>query len=275
YENAGKLDRALPLHEEALRLRKAHLGDDHPDTLASMYSLAKTYWSAGKLDRSGLLLERLVQLSEAKLGRDHPEVIMYIASLGVNYKDSGRIDQALPLLEEAYEGSKKHPMLRGVDVPLVDAYLKTGRAAETQKAGEVLIEVRKTLPPDSPELAGKLAMYGLAMLKAKAYKEAEPLLRECLTIREKNMPDDWLLFNTKAMLGGALLGQKKYTEAEPLLLAGYAGMVQREETIPPRGRIYVIQSLEHLVTFYEERKADGDAAKAAKYKKLLEARRSK
>ena len=33
YRDAGKLDQALPLFEETLKLRKAKLGPDDPDTL--------------------------------------------------------------------------------------------------------------------------------------------------------------------------------------------------------------------------------------------------
>jgi eukaryotic-like serine/threonine-protein kinase len=61
--------------------------------------------------------------------------------------------------------------------------------------------------------------------------EAEPLLRECLVIREKMQPDAWITFDTKSMLGGALLGQKKYAESEPLLLSGLEGMKEREATV--------------------------------------------
>jgi hypothetical protein len=35
YQDAGKLDLALPLYEETLRLTKAKLGADHPQTLGS------------------------------------------------------------------------------------------------------------------------------------------------------------------------------------------------------------------------------------------------
>ena len=45
YQAAGKLDRALPLYEETLALRKAKLGPDHPDTLQSMINLAQSYLS--------------------------------------------------------------------------------------------------------------------------------------------------------------------------------------------------------------------------------------
>ena len=61
---------------------------------------------------------------------------------------------------------------------------------------------RDTLPNDSPELAGQLAAYSMTLLTLKAWDEAEPLIREALTIREKVEPDDWRTFNTKSMLGG-------------------------------------------------------------------------
>ncbi len=92
------------------------------------------------------------------------------------------------------------------------------------------------MPKDSPELGGVLAQLGLALLQQKKWTESEPLLRECLAIREKTQPEVWSTFNTQSMLGGALLGQKKYADAEPLLLAGYVGMKQREKTIPEQGR---------------------------------------
>ena len=81
-----------------------------------------------------------------------------------------------------------------------------------------------------------LAALGLNLLKQQKYADAEPLLRECLKIREQKEPDDWRTFNTKSLLGGSLLGQEKYAEAEPLLLAGYEGMKQREERFRPRAR---------------------------------------
>ena len=35
YLNDGRLDTAMPLYEEALKLRKANLGPEHPDTLGA------------------------------------------------------------------------------------------------------------------------------------------------------------------------------------------------------------------------------------------------
>ena len=77
--------------------------------------------------------------------------------------------------------------------------------------------------------------YGMDVqnFKVHAYAEAESVLRESLAIRQKKQPNRWNTFNAQSMLGGALLGQKKYADAEPLLLAGYDGMKQRRQSIPP------------------------------------------
>ena len=92
-----------------------------------------------------------------------------------------------------------------------------------------------------------LAPIGQSLLRREKWTEAEPHLRRCLAIGEKSKPDDWSTFYTKSMLGGALLGQKKYAEAEPMLLAGYAGMKQREKTIAPIKMNFLTEALDRLI----------------------------
>ncbi len=55
-----------------------------------------------------------------------------------------------------------------------------------------------------------VCLQSLETLQQKKWAAAEPILRECLTIREKLQPDAWQTFNTQSSFGGALLGQKKY-----------------------------------------------------------------
>jgi TolA-binding protein len=93
---------------------------------------------------------------------------------------------------------------------------------------------------------------GLNLLQQKKWSGAEPLLRECLAIREKKEPNSWTTFNTQSMLGGSLLGQKKYADAEPLLLKGYEGMKAREKTIPPLwpATARIPEALDRLIELY-------------------------
>ena len=248
YQSAGKLDLALLLYEESLKLMKAKLGADHPDTLAFMGNLAAGYWSAQQLDKSVPLFEEALKLQEKKLGRQHPDTQLTVANLGVNYKDAGRVREALPLLEEAFQTTKANPTFRWVGPRLLDGYCEAGKTAEAARlVTNLLADVRKQLPKDSPELAEMLAPIGLYLLQAHAFTDAEPLLRECLAIREKTQPDDWQTFDSMSALGGALLGQNKYTEVEPLLLKGYEGMKQREKTITPQRMSRISEALDRLI----------------------------
>jgi eukaryotic-like serine/threonine-protein kinase len=171
-----------------------------------------------------------------------------VANLGVNYIDTGRLKEAIPLLEEAHQAAKRFPTIRWVAGPLIDAYAKAGENAKlADLVQEHLRSIRITLPKDSPELASQLSQIGLTLLGQKKWIEAEPLVRECLAIREKAQPDLWTTFNTQSLLGGVLLGQKKFAEAEPLLLKGYAGMKQREATIPKQGKVRLLEALNRLI----------------------------
>ena len=106
-----------------------------------------------------------------------------------------------------------------------------------------------------------MSQIGSSLLAAKAYVQAEPLLRESLAIRERVAPDEWWTFSVMSWLGGALLGQKKYIDAEPLLVAGYEGMKQREKTIPPPLKPRLTEAVERLVQLYEATARPDEAAK--------------
>ena len=72
YQQAGKLDLALPLLEETLKRREAQLGPDHPDTLQTMSNLALGYQAAGKLDLALPLYEETLKRRKAKLASRPP-----------------------------------------------------------------------------------------------------------------------------------------------------------------------------------------------------------
>jgi tetratricopeptide (TPR) repeat protein len=217
-----------------------------------MKSLADDDISAGKPDRAIPLLEEFRALQTARSGADHPDTGLARTNLGVAYKSAGRWAEALPLLEEGQRASRKYPALREVGTHLLDVYVALGQPDKaTALAREMLAEGRAAMPAGSPELAGLLAQTGSALLGVKVWVEAEPLLRESLAIREKAEPGGWRTFNTKSMLGAALLGQKKYNEAEPLLRAGYEGIKQRADKIPPQAKSRPGEALDRLIELAE------------------------
>jgi WD40 repeat protein/serine/threonine protein kinase/tetratricopeptide (TPR) repeat protein len=280
YRQAGKRDQALPLLLEIVTVKKARLGHQDPDTLNSVNELGVLYWQLRQYDKSIPVFEDLVKIREVKHGRDHLETLIAVANLGVNCRDAGRLKEAIPLLEEAHRAAKKYRELRWVTGELLATYAKAGEKA---KVGDVLqeqvTEARTALPPDSPDLAGMLALLGQNLLEQKKWDEAEPIIREALTIREKSRPDAWTTFNSRSQLGGALLGQTKYAEAEPLLLKGYEGMKQREQMIPPEGKPRIPEALDRLIDLYTATDKPDEVkkwrAERAKYPDVLSPPRDK
>jgi eukaryotic-like serine/threonine-protein kinase len=125
------------------------------------------------------------------------------------------------------------------------------------------------LPLDHPDRATALILLGRVLLQIEKPAEAEPVLRECLAIREKMLPLDWRTYNACSLLGAALLGQHKYAEAEPHLLRGIEGLTRLESQIPWSTVVRPIEVMERLVQLYQEwNKPD----QTAKWRKTLEAR---
>ena len=77
----------------------------------------------------------------------------------------------------------------------------------------MLEQARQQFGTDDLRTAGPMAGLGFNLLRQHKYRDAEPLLRDCLQVRQAKQPDDWTTFNTQSLLGEALLGQKKYADA--------------------------------------------------------------
>ena len=112
YRVAGKVDLALPLYEEALKLQKTRLGPDHPSTLSTMNNLASGYWAAGKRGLAVPLFEETMKLMMVKLGSDHQDTLVSKNNLAFVYTAVGKLDLALQLLENvsgAEEETRRRP----------------------------------------------------------------------------------------------------------------------------------------------------------------------
>jgi tetratricopeptide (TPR) repeat protein len=251
YQAAGKLDLALPLFEETFKLTKVKRGPEHPETLLSMGNLAVAYLDVGKLDLALPLLEQTLTLIKAKLGAEHPYTLRTMNNLAAAYRAAGKLDLALPLFEETIKLQKAKLGLNHPDTiqSMINLVWVSQGARELVRAQEVLNDLRQVLPRDSPDLAGLLAQTSVKLLQRKQWAQAESLLRECLAFREKTQPDVWTTFNTQSLLGAALLGQKMYADSEAQLLKGYAGMKEREKTIP-KGSTRIPEALDRLIELY-------------------------
>ena len=150
---------------------------------------------------------------------------------------------------------------------LATAYEALGRRAEAEALRrETLAVRRRTTPGNSPMLAADLDGLGHNLLEQKRWSEAEPLLRECLAIREAKLADDWRRFDALGLLGAARMGLGEYTAAEPMVVHGYEGMKARAATIPAPSKARLDQAAGRVVRLYE---AWGKPEKATEWKNKL------
>ncbi|MFI5460455.1 MAG: tetratricopeptide repeat protein [Isosphaerales bacterium] len=205
-----------------------------------------------------------------KVEPDNPEALASIHKLAHELAPS-KPDEAEPLFRRALEGYRKTQAdgMLTLDLTLDLAGLldRTGRGAEAEPLfREGLDAARKRFGPNDLRTAGIMAVFGNSLVQQGKWTAAEPVLRDCLAIREKTQTDDWTTFNTRSTLGGSLLGQKKYAEAEPLIVSGYEGMKAREAKIPPPGKPRFTEAAERVVKLYE---AWGKNGKAAEWRAKL------
>jgi tetratricopeptide (TPR) repeat protein len=235
YRQTGRDGEALKLREETLRRMKVKLGPDNPSTIWAMHNLAISYAEAGRAEEAMQLREEKLRLQRNKLGADHPDTLRSLNGLAVNYLMAKRSAEAEPLAREALERQRKR--VQAAQSPVV-------------------------IDQELSQLTKCLSALGDSLTRNGKPAEAEPLLREGLTFREKKEPDEWATFHLKALLGGALLEQKKYADAEPLLVDGYRGMKARLAKIPrEQQKAYLPEALDRLVHLYGDWGKPDEAAK--------------
>jgi hypothetical protein len=198
-----------------VRQKESKLGPDHPDTLISRTQLANALYSAGRYADAVRLHDAALKARESKLGPGHPDTFASRSGLAGAYEALDRWADAEALRREN---------------------LTRRRAAK--KFDQLLLST------DLVELSRDLVYQGKSL-------QAEPLLRECVAIRDKAMPNDWRRFFAMSLLGRALLDRAQYVEAEPLVVAGYEGMKAREAKIPAMSKPHLSNAARQVVRLYE------------------------
>jgi serine/threonine protein kinase/tetratricopeptide (TPR) repeat protein len=224
---AGVGDNQLQvLHmERALALRKAHLENDHPDTLESMQRLGIAYGSVGRFREEIALQEQALEKRAVLFGPDHRLTLSSVSSLVTAYRGVGQWDRAIQLGEEALE---KQRAVLGPDDPatlnsihsLALNYSGAGRYGEAIPLFEQALQKKEAVNgPDHPNTVWCLECYAVTYQRAGKLVDAGRLLHIALERRRKLEDPEgkpWTA-NTLTLLGHNLILRHRYADAEPLL----------------------------------------------------------
>jgi eukaryotic-like serine/threonine-protein kinase len=154
YVYLGEPALAIRQLERALLLKRQALGDDHPDTLATMKALAQAFQDADQFPDALRLLEEKLKRTKSKLGVDNPDTLSSMTYLATAYHEAGRLDDAMALLEESERRLQEafghdHPETLLTMHNLALVYRDAGRTADAlPMLEETLNRRRATLGPD-------------------------------------------------------------------------------------------------------------------------------
>jgi serine/threonine protein kinase len=267
YRSAGRTADAIPLLRGVLDARSAQRGPADPFALHVLTLLAGAYQDAGRPDEALPLLRRAAEAVRRKNGPTDPitqqaaqSLVTALAILG-RYAEAEAVSrkQAAAARESDGAGSLAYAqaLLYLGRVLMWQPGVPDGAEAVTREAVATYRTAGETA---SSDYAGALSNLGLCLLRQGKHADAEPVLRECLTIREKKAAGSWTRFNTASQLGESLLGQGRYAESEPLLRAGYEGIKAREVVIAALDRARFAEAADRLARLCE---ATGRPAEAA------------
>ncbi len=191
YREAGRLQEELQLTERVVEVRKRTLGEEHPDTLRSIYSLAISYRDVGRPQEALELAERVVEARKRTLGEEHPNTLRSMHSLAMIYSMAGRGQEALELVERVVEAMKR---TLGEEDPdtlrsmhnLAARYGEAGRRQEELELREQVVETRKrTLGEEHPETLGSIQNLASSYRDVGRPQEALELIERVVEARKR------------------------------------------------------------------------------------------
>lgn len=269
YSRQNKKEQAIALIEEALRRRRELYGDGHPAVLQSANSLGTLYIDTGQFEKAATQLKKVYDASIEQRGADNADTLTLGNNLASAYRLLGNNATAIELFREILDGQRKtlgvgHLYSIRTMINLASVYQQD---SQLEKAEKLIVETcelaEEHLGLKHPMTQTAWSVAGSIHLSLNKYDPARDFFQRCFDSRSKTMPNHWLRFHTQSQLGHTILKLGDPESAEPLLLAGYEGMLQREQTMIARAKSRLADGRARLVELYEKL---GNQAKADSYR---------
>jgi serine/threonine-protein kinase len=190
YLGLGLYDEALPLLEDAVRLRRT-LPDAGADLARSLGNLAILYRSRGELDKAEPVAREALELQRNQSPVDTVQLATLVDGLGQLMNSAGRYDEAEQLHREALA------LRRGVygDVheeialSLNNLGVVLGQKGDWPAAEPLHLETleitRKVHGAEHPDVAAAMSTLAFVLAEQKKYDAADTLYRQALDMRTR------------------------------------------------------------------------------------------
>ncbi len=229
YRQLGMYDKARPLLERSLAMRRGLFGQQHEDVAQSLYDLGWLLGEVGDYEASERLTRESLEMRLKLLGPKHPDVARSLNDLGGVMIARGAFDEAVPLFRQAVamhrevSGDESRDLAESM-VNLAWVLHEKGDYDEAEQLyRDALAMQRKLLGKDHPLITTTLNNLGALMYDKGAYREAEPFFREVLALRRRLLgPDHPLVGNSVNWMGRVMQRKGDYAAAESLYREAHA-----------------------------------------------------
>ncbi len=274
YRDLGLYPEAQRQVERALELRRQSLGDNHPDTLISMNSLASLYESQGKIALAEPLYLKVLEIRRRMLGEQNPQTLNTANGLANLYTDKGNYAQAEALQRKTLDVQRRvlgeeHPdtLLTMNDLALT--YMNQRKFTQAEPLWTKVVEgLRRVHGEQHPDTLDALGNQAVNFWGEGKYEQAESMSKEVLQISRRTLGEDHpKTLQFMSVLAATYFAQRKYAEAEPL----QAKVVESRRRVIGEENLFTLRSMANLAATFQE---EGKLAQAnSLFSRVLEIRR--
>jgi tetratricopeptide (TPR) repeat protein len=195
-QSRAEYQQAEQILKQAVVIRETVLGDRHPDTLATLETLAHVLLARADEEGARTLHERILAIREAQFGAEHPETAKSLRALAGVLHNEGDLTKARALHERALAIREARLGPDHVDTADSLNYLSNllydqGDLAGAQKLRERALAIReRRLGPDHPDTLWTLSNLATVVGDLGDLDSARGLHEHALALREARLGPD-------------------------------------------------------------------------------------
>ena len=191
YVDQSRYAEASVVLAKGLESYRRVFGPDHPFTSREMFGLGKVLQGKGDYPEAERVFAEALAIDQRTRGKKHPDTLGTAERLARTQIDAGKFDEGTSLLERTLGDFRQTLGPESYDALNCEMYLGAGydakgdrvRAEQTLRSA---LQGLRALGKDQEDQAAKAAEYlGLNLVEQRKYSQAEPILRQALTYREK------------------------------------------------------------------------------------------
>ena len=196
YTNLGLYARAQQLLEQSVKIGRASLGAENPQTLRAANALGWTLMQQGHLAEAGKLERETLEAQQRALGANNADTLSTMDQLAVTLQLEGKFAEAEPLARMSFEGQRRllgpenDQTLVAMD-NLVGALGRQGKLAEAEQLERETLQIQlRVNGPNSLQALSSMMNLAVTVNYLGHHAEAETMLRQALDIETRNFGPD-------------------------------------------------------------------------------------